>query len=141
MYGDGVNIASRVEGLAEAGGICISGSAFEQIENKLPIKYEYLGEHTVKNITKPIRVYRAQMETETRSTKIREKRAGGFDAKEKSKIESNIGNLILRILSAIGVLLILAGGFNILPRNFSLFLDIACLVIAGTVKKLVRSKR
>ena len=52
IYGDGVNIAARVEGLAEAGGICISGSAFEQIENKLPIQYEYLGEHTVKNITK-----------------------------------------------------------------------------------------
>ena len=90
IYGDGVNIAARVEGLAEAGGICISGSAFEQIENKLPIKYEYLGEHAVKNITRPIRVYRAQMETETRSTKIREKRAGSFDAKVKSKMESNI---------------------------------------------------
>ncbi len=141
IYGDGVNIAARVEGLAEAGGICISGSAFEQIENKLPIKYEYLGEHTVKNITKPIRVYRAKMETETRSTKIREERAGSFDAKGKSKMESNIGNLIPPILSTIGVLFILAKVFNILPRNLSLFLGIACLVIAGTVKKFVRSKR
>ncbi len=65
IYGDGVNIAARVEGLAEAGGICISGSAFEQIENKLPLRYDYLGEHEVKNITKPVRVYRAQIESET----------------------------------------------------------------------------
>jgi len=64
IYGDGVNIAARLEGLAEAGGICISGSAFEQIENKLPLRYDYLGEHEVKNITKPVRVYRAQIESE-----------------------------------------------------------------------------
>jgi adenylate cyclase len=64
IYGDGVNIAARLEGLAEAGGICISGSAFEQIENKLPLRYDYLGEHEVKNIAKPVRVYRAQIEPE-----------------------------------------------------------------------------
>ena len=54
IYGDGVNIAARLEGLAEAGGICISGRAYEQIENKIPLRYEYLGEHEVKNITKPV---------------------------------------------------------------------------------------
>ncbi len=64
IYGDGVNIAARLEGLAEAGGICISGSAYEQIENKLPLRYDYLGEHEVKNIAKPVRVYRAQIESE-----------------------------------------------------------------------------
>ncbi len=64
IYGNGVNIASRLEGLAEAGGICISGSAYEQIENKLPLRYDYLGEHQVKNIAKPVRVYRAQIEPE-----------------------------------------------------------------------------
>jgi TolB-like protein len=58
IYGDGVNIAARLEGLAEAGGICISGSAHEQIENKLALGYEFLGEHTVKNITKPVKVYK-----------------------------------------------------------------------------------
>ena len=62
IYGDGVNIAARLEGLAEAGGICISESAYEQIENKLPLRYDYLGEHEVKNIAKPVRVYRAQIE-------------------------------------------------------------------------------
>ncbi len=58
IYGDGVNIAARLEGLAEAGGICISGSAYEQIENKLALGYEYLGEHSVKNIAKPVKVYK-----------------------------------------------------------------------------------
>jgi adenylate cyclase len=58
IYGDGVNIAARVEGLADPGGICISGSAYEQIENKLALGYDYIGEHTVKNIVKPIRVYK-----------------------------------------------------------------------------------
>ena len=64
IYGDGVNIAARLEGLAEAGGICISESAYQQIENKLPLRYEYLGEHQVKNIARPLRAYRAQIESE-----------------------------------------------------------------------------
>jgi adenylate cyclase len=64
IYGDGVNIAARVEGLAEPGGICITESAYQQIENKLPLRYDYLGEHEVKDITKPVRVYRAQIEPE-----------------------------------------------------------------------------
>ena len=58
IYGDGVNIAARLEGLADPGGICISGSAHEQIENKLALGYEFLGEHEVKNIIKPVKVYR-----------------------------------------------------------------------------------
>jgi adenylate cyclase len=61
IYGDGVNIAARLEGLAEAGGICISGSAHEQIKNKLALGYEYIGEHTVKNIAEPVKVYRVPM--------------------------------------------------------------------------------
>jgi TolB-like protein/class 3 adenylate cyclase/Tfp pilus assembly protein PilF len=58
IYGDGVNIAARVESLAEAGGICISGRAHTQIENKLGLEYEDLGKHEVKNISRPIQVYR-----------------------------------------------------------------------------------
>ena len=58
IYGDGVNIAARVEAMAEAGGICISGRAYDQVENKLGLEYENLGEHQVKNITRPIRVFR-----------------------------------------------------------------------------------
>ena len=62
IYGDGVNIAARLEGLAEPGGICISRTAFDHIESKLPYGYEFLGDQTVKNITKPVGAYRVQME-------------------------------------------------------------------------------
>jgi adenylate cyclase len=65
IYGDGVNIAARVEGLAEGGGICISGTVYDHIENKLALEYEFLGEHTVKNIKKPIRVYRVGVKADT----------------------------------------------------------------------------
>ncbi|HJY80637.1 MAG TPA: adenylate/guanylate cyclase domain-containing protein [Candidatus Binatia bacterium] len=56
IYGNGVNIAARLESLAEAGGICISGTVYEHVENKLALAYEYLGEQAVKNIAKPVRV-------------------------------------------------------------------------------------
>ena len=58
IYGDGVNIAARMEGLAEAGDICISGTVHDAIENKIGLEYESLGEHQVKNIDKPVRAYR-----------------------------------------------------------------------------------
>jgi adenylate cyclase len=74
IYGDGVNIAARVEGLAEAGGICIPGSAYEQIENKLALGYEYIGEHTVKNIVKPVQVYRVPTGPETHQKVTAERR-------------------------------------------------------------------
>jgi formylglycine-generating enzyme required for sulfatase activity/class 3 adenylate cyclase len=58
IYGDGVNITARVEGLAEGGGICISGTVYDAVETKIGLEYEYLGEQEVKNISKPVRVYR-----------------------------------------------------------------------------------
>ncbi len=58
IYGDGVNIAARVESLSEAGGICISSRVYDQVANKLGLEYEDLGEHEVKNISRPIQVYR-----------------------------------------------------------------------------------
>src|SRR5512139_1134135 len=62
IYGDGVNIAARLESLADPGGICISKTAFDQIETKLPLGYEYLGYQTVKNIDKPVGAYKVLME-------------------------------------------------------------------------------
>ena len=77
IYGDGVNIAARIEGLAEAGGICISGSAHEQIKTKLVFGYEYIGEHSVKNIAEPLKVYRIPMRPKDMVGKVsREKEAG-----------------------------------------------------------------
>jgi adenylate cyclase len=63
IYGDGVNIAARLESLAEPGGICVSKTAFDQIETKLPMGYEYLGEQPVKNIAKPVGAYRVVLES------------------------------------------------------------------------------
>ena len=66
ILGDAVNIAARLESLADAGGICISGSAYDFVGKKLSLGYEYLGEHTVKNIEKAVRVYRVLLEPEPR---------------------------------------------------------------------------
>jgi adenylate cyclase len=60
IYGDGVNVAARVERLAEAGGICISGSVYDQVKNKLALAYEDLGPQTLKNVREPVRVYRVK---------------------------------------------------------------------------------
>ena len=60
ILGDGVNVAARLEGLAEPGGICLSGSAFDQVEGKLALAFEDAGEQMVKNLPKPIRVYRVR---------------------------------------------------------------------------------
>jgi adenylate cyclase len=62
IYGDGVNIAARLEGLAEPGGICISKTAFDHIESKLPYGYDFIGEQTVKNIAKPVEAYRVLLD-------------------------------------------------------------------------------
>jgi TolB-like protein/class 3 adenylate cyclase len=62
IYGDGVNIAARLESLAEPGGICISKTAFDHIESKLPFGYEFIGEQTVKNISRPVFAYRVIMD-------------------------------------------------------------------------------
>jgi class 3 adenylate cyclase len=62
IYGDGVNIAARLEGLADAGGICISGTAFDQVKGKLSLGYQFVGEQTVKNIPDPVRAYKVLMD-------------------------------------------------------------------------------
>ncbi len=71
IYGDGVNIAARLEAMADPGGICISRTAYDQIEDKLPLGYEYLGEKTVKNIPKPIRAYKVIVEPEDLTQKLK----------------------------------------------------------------------
>ncbi|CAB1078516.1 Adenylate cyclase (EC [Olavius algarvensis Delta 1 endosymbiont] len=58
IYGDGVNIAARVESVCEGGGVCISGTAYEHVEHKLELEYEDLGEHEVKNIPTPVKIFR-----------------------------------------------------------------------------------
>ena len=68
IYGSGVNIAARVEGLALTGGICISGTAYDHVKTKYDLGYEYLGEHKVKNINEPVRIYRIHMSSDAVTT-------------------------------------------------------------------------
>jgi adenylate cyclase len=65
IYGDGVNIAARLESLAEGGGIVLSGTVYDQVKNKLPLTYTYQGEQSVKNIADPVRMYRVELNTES----------------------------------------------------------------------------
>jgi adenylate cyclase len=74
IYGDGVNIAARVESMAEAGGICITGRAYDQVKNKLELGYEFLGEHSVKNIAEPVRIYKVLTEPDAAGKVIGEKK-------------------------------------------------------------------
>jgi adenylate cyclase len=97
IYGDGVNIAARIEGLAEPGGICISRTAYDHVKNKLEVGYEYLGEHSVKNIAEPVKVYRVLMEPEAAGKVIGEKRFIGSISRKTA-------------MAVIIVLVIVAGG-------------------------------
>jgi class 3 adenylate cyclase len=90
IYGDGVNIAARLETLAEPGGICISRMAYDQIESKLPLGYEYIGEQVVKNINRPLHAYRVIITPDNRSRQESEPRRREFKRKHwHSKRESS----------------------------------------------------
>jgi len=97
IYGDGVNIAARLEAMADPGGICVSKTAFDQIETKLPLGYEYLGEQSVKNIPKPVGAYRVLMKPDAAGKVIGEKRFLGRFSRRAA-------------LAAIIILFIAAGG-------------------------------
>ncbi|MBW2175171.1 MAG: guanylyl cyclase, partial [Deltaproteobacteria bacterium] len=127
IYGDGVNVAARVESLAEAGGVCVSGTVFDQIESKLPLGYEYLGEQSVKNISKPVRVYKALMDPESVGKVIGEKRVEpdpesvGKVIGEK-RVEPKRGQRVA--LSVVIALLLVVGGL-LMWRTVSPPVDVA----------------
>jgi len=77
IHGDGVNIAARIEGLADPGGVSISGTAFDSVRNKLPYGYNFSGEQKVKNIAQPVRVYKVLTTTEHAGKVIGEQRFVG----------------------------------------------------------------
>ena len=68
IYGDGVNVAARMESLAEGGGICVSSTVYDHVENKLSYAFNFLGEQSVKNIKKPVRVYQVHWDVEKATT-------------------------------------------------------------------------
>lgn len=60
IYGNSVNTAARVQAIAPPGGVCIAGSAYDRLEAAVPVQFKYLGEHVVRNIDEPLRVYRVE---------------------------------------------------------------------------------
>src|SRR5205085_7765693 len=62
LLGDGVNVAARLEGISEAGGICISDAAYQQVRDKLDVNFEDAGEQQLKNIARPVRTYRVRLD-------------------------------------------------------------------------------
>jgi class 3 adenylate cyclase len=79
IFGDGVNIAARLEALAEPSGICISRVVRDQIRDKLPYLFEDMGEQSVKNIARPVHVYRVRLDAEAKA-----RSAGAHDVVPKS---------------------------------------------------------
>jgi adenylate cyclase len=80
IYGDGVNVAARLESLAAPAGICVSGDVYRQVRNRLDLGFEDLGERELKNIAEPVRVYRLEVD-ETRAAGPAEAAAGAMMAR------------------------------------------------------------
>jgi adenylate cyclase len=93
-----VNIAARLESLSDAGGICISGTAFDQVRNKLELGYEYLGEQSVKNIALPVRVYKVLMEPEAAGKVIGEKKV---EPRQWKRAAFYLGVILILIVAAV----------------------------------------
>ncbi len=82
IYGDGVNIAARLESLAESGGICVSESVYDAVSNSLPFSYAFMGEQQVKNIEKPVRVYRVLLAEDSNGRATSKALPAGRDEQE-----------------------------------------------------------
>ncbi len=109
IFGEGVNIAARLEALAEPGGICISGGVYEQLKNKLDLAYEFMGKQEVKNITHPVAVFRVSLEPSEVSSKpvAASKEVEGAGAPQWKWVA----------LAAVVVLFVGAGGFVLWQLN------------------------
>ena len=86
ILGGGVNIAARLESLSEAGGICISGTAFDHVKNKLSLGYEYQGEQTVKNIAEPVRIYRVLLGSKVTTSRLTRWKSTGLKYWKKTPV-------------------------------------------------------
>jgi adenylate cyclase len=104
LYGEGVNVAARLEGLAAPGGIHISGTAYDQVKNKLPYQFEFTGEQQVKNIRDPVRAYRVVIGSQAPTS--------GFSLEPKR-----------RKLPPVGRLLLFATGIVVLATGFYFWVD------------------
>ena len=98
IFGDGVNVAARLEQMAEPGGICISGTAYDHLISKIEVGYESLGDVQVKNIERPIRAYRVLTELGQEGETISNKRSGIAHIKR------------VAVIAAVFLVAIIAGG-------------------------------
>ena len=99
IYGDGVNVAARIESLADPGGVFISRGVFDQVKKKVRQGFEYMGEHTVKNISEPVRIYRILFQPEFEGKVIEE------SANRKARLQKSYAISIIAILICSGALL------------------------------------
>jgi class 3 adenylate cyclase len=98
LLGDGVNVAARIQTIAEPGGVCISGSVYDQIQNKLTLQFKQLGEKTFKNIAQPIRTFSISDEADGASTSS----AMRWRRMRKGPIVATVGALIA-LIATVGV--------------------------------------
>ena len=98
IHGDGVNIAARLEGLAEPGGICLSGDAYRQARGKVEAAFQDRGKRTLKNVAEPVRVYRASLD--------------GPAAQREPRLRTPAKRSLLRTLVAVGLALLFSVGFD-----------------------------
>ncbi len=122
IYGDGVNIAARLEALAEAGGVCISATVHEQVRNKLDVGFSDLGDQTVKNIPEQVHVYRVQP-----------RHAEGGAGRQEVSTTPNRGRR-RAVLAAVAALVVLAGAglWATWPRPLGFVMDLAGVGAAPT---------
>jgi adenylate cyclase len=101
IYGDGVNVAARLEGLAEPGGICISGTAFDHVVNKADVGFASLGEQRLKNIADPVRVYRVLLNPGKPGKIARGSYWPGARTMSLATILAGIGALLLALIAMV----------------------------------------
>lgn len=115
IYGDGVNIAARMEGLADAGGVCISRSAFDQVRKKVLAGYEYLGPQKVKNISEPVPAYRILLDPRQAGTMVyRRKRDDPTHRRRVTIISAAV--MVLFVLLAVAAVKLAVKGRGPIPK-------------------------
>jgi TolB-like protein/class 3 adenylate cyclase len=127
IYGDGVNVAARLESLAEPGGICISGTVHDQVRYRLALAYEDIGEQTVKNIAHPVRVWRVRLDGEgaarRRSSGRTLRRGGSTGAISKQQVGTRKylrrGVLAIAGLALVGATVVLVQHLSLRPPKLS----------------------
>jgi adenylate cyclase len=117
IYGDGVNIAARLEALAEAGGVCISATVHEQVRNKLDVGFTDLGDQTVKNIPDQVRVYRVQPRSQPEGSA----RASASPGQRPRRLRTTL------VATAAVLLLLALGLWASWPRPLGLVMDLVGL--------------